>query len=620
MRKFYSILAVSAAAALALVSCSKELAPADDSVSGIERTVTFHAGEIATKTAFGDLDGTKYPTLWTANDAKVKIFQNLKGAVDATVAPAADFKTAELTASITSDDSGNYTFYARSHASQTNNNDRSTQSRFYFVVPDVQTPLANSPQETAQILYAKSSTTTEFPVSVDLEFRHLTAYGKLSLTNLALAGDETVQSITISSDNYLAKGNFYYVADIDTYKAGDYAPWIDASGATKIIKLVTSSLTDNWFACVPSDLSGTELSIVVNTNKDIYKKTVTVPSGKKLLAGQVVPITVDMAGVTKAPDVDAIFTAAGYDLAKYNKIDLTYYDNQFYNSLSGQKSGSSTYYNKLNTGSGATLNAYVATQTFSQTNIPSRSVIVVRDGFKYRPDAWTMPTVGTRSGFRPLEVSSVDNQIVVVDDAWWMRSGNSHFLTGRGFNIALAGGGTMSASEMELAHEALGIYVPIENDTRTTDEIFTEAGYNLSDYDKVELTFTRNKYYNSSSYGASTMVTATDNKWVSTQVFDKADLPNGTVVVLKSGYQYRPDAWQNKTKKNNAGQWRPNIKYDNVKVVDNNWWMLNKPTGSANVNYVACGFILSTLGGTVLNTEEDWQAVENSFAIYVPKK
>ena len=43
-----------------------------DEPSGLARTVQFHAGVPASKTAFGEADGDSYPTYWTANDTRVR--------------------------------------------------------------------------------------------------------------------------------------------------------------------------------------------------------------------------------------------------------------------------------------------------------------------------------------------------------------------------------------------------------------------------------------------------------------------------------------------------------------------------------------------------------------------
>ena len=81
MKKIYSILFATAVAALAMVSCQKDIQKEnviDNETS--ESSIHFYAEEVATKTVFGDLSGTSYPTLWT-NSKGIKISYNKKTSV-----------------------------------------------------------------------------------------------------------------------------------------------------------------------------------------------------------------------------------------------------------------------------------------------------------------------------------------------------------------------------------------------------------------------------------------------------------------------------------------------------------------------------------------------------------
>lgn len=301
MKKIVSILFASAVAALALVSCQKETATSD--VSNI-KTVHFNANSIETKTAFGTLSGTTYPTLWTANDEFVSIFLNFAAPVNATVDPAADFKTASFSAAIDDDESGNYTFYAVSPSSAyLNGSISSSYKSLTVVIPTEQTPLAGSVDEAAQILVAKSAKVTEFPSTVDLTFKHFTAYGKFSLSNLALTSGETVSTISLTAEDAWANRWYYYLEDSSDplYPAGSNK---SHSASEKTIILHTNSVSDVWFACAPVDLGDKTIKVVVTTNKGTYTKTVTVPTGKKFESGKISTFTVNMSGVPcETPEV-----------------------------------------------------------------------------------------------------------------------------------------------------------------------------------------------------------------------------------------------------------------------------------------------------------------------------
>ena len=116
MKKMYRFLFAVAAAATALVGCVREpeMLPAAE-----EHPIQFIAESIETRTAFGDPTGNNYPTLWTANDTKVKImntmFTGSGHSADAAVTPSADGAKASLVATLK--DTTTYTFYAVSPAS-----------------------------------------------------------------------------------------------------------------------------------------------------------------------------------------------------------------------------------------------------------------------------------------------------------------------------------------------------------------------------------------------------------------------------------------------------------------------------------------------------------------------
>ena len=293
MKKTFALFVACAAAALALVSCQK----VNNAPASVEKTVHFTAQTVDTKTAFGALEAGVYPTLWTANDSKVKISLNYAAAkeADVTVDPT-NAGAATFAAEFTDDSSGDYTFYAVSPATAANGFN-STYSSIYFTVPSSQTPLAGSVEEASQILVAKSASVATFPGSVDFSFSHLTAYGKISFANLTLDGDENIASVSLTAEQNWA-GAFYYYPGDGSITEHATAP------KSKTIMLNTTSSTDIWFACVPVDLSGTDITVVIATNKGTYTKVITVPDGKPFVSGQIAVMTIDMNGIARvSPEV-----------------------------------------------------------------------------------------------------------------------------------------------------------------------------------------------------------------------------------------------------------------------------------------------------------------------------
>lgn len=266
--------------ALTLVGCSKDeitpMLPAE------EVSIQFNAQSAETRTAFGTPTEGVYPTLWTANQS-VKISLNLVSAKDVTsMTVADDQKSAHFEATISDDNSGAYTFYALSPA-VAHNSVHKDNNYWSVKIPETQTPLENSCDEAAQILLAKSETTATLPTSVDLRFKHVTAYGKLTLKNLP--ADVKVSAIALTSDVELS-GRFNYLFESNT---------LAVNSASKTLTIHTDKTSDVWFAIAPVDLSGKPLKVVVTTDRGVITKEIAeLPATCDFNAGVVSNITLNM--------------------------------------------------------------------------------------------------------------------------------------------------------------------------------------------------------------------------------------------------------------------------------------------------------------------------------------
>jgi hypothetical protein len=150
-----------------------------------------------------------------------------------------------------------------------------------------------------------------------------------------------------------------------------------------------------------------------------------------------------------------------------------------------------------------------------------------------------------------------------------------------------------------------------------TDELkqaFVNAGYDLSQYEAVPLILTNKAYYNSTSNLVSVKTSATagstaDNisQFAATQIFKKASIPAGSVIVLKDGFQYRPEGWTSLRSKNSDSA-RPKNTTTSIVVVDDAWW--------GSWNYRA--FNLAKSGNPGL-TDAEQETLRSCFAIFVPK-
>lgn len=280
--KFFKSLFAIALVASAFASCQKI---EENNEFNTTKTVSFIATTPETKTAFGEKVGTSYPTLWTANDQKVKVSLNYSSVKDAEVTPASDFTTASFSVEIDDDESNAYTFYSASPASAVVSLSADHKS-WNFEVTSAQKPTEASVDEAAQILVAQTEEFTEFPTSVKMDYSHFTSYGKMSFVNLEL-GDATINSISLTASKNWA-GRWYYYPE-----TGNVAE----SSASATITLETSATENIWFACAPVDLSGETLKVTVNTTNGPLVKEITLPANTKFESGVINKFAVDMAGI-----------------------------------------------------------------------------------------------------------------------------------------------------------------------------------------------------------------------------------------------------------------------------------------------------------------------------------
>ena len=244
--------------------------------------VHFTATTGETRTAFGTPTGMSFPTYWTSNDTKVLVSVNGEEAVEAAVTPSSDYKTAEFDASFGSYDS--YTFYAISPASASGGMSPSRKA-WKVTIPSEQTPLAESCDESSQIIVAKTAELSAAPSKLDLSFKHLTAYMSITLKNLP-EGTE-VSSVELTTGVPIV-GEYYY--DCESGELTD-------NGASSTVTLTTDASGAVWVACAPVDLSGVSMTITVKTVAGNYVKKVTFPEGRELTPGKIALFSVNFSGI-----------------------------------------------------------------------------------------------------------------------------------------------------------------------------------------------------------------------------------------------------------------------------------------------------------------------------------
>jgi len=292
MRKLFNTFFVIIAAMVTFAGCQKEEnnAPATQT-----KTVEFFAESIETKTQFDTpVDGV-YPTIWNKGD-RVKIFLNLESAngteatseVQLADADAQTSSSARFEAEIAEVEAPSYTFYAvvPSVAYKSSSRDAAT-NKFVLTIPSSQDPLDGTVAKSAQVLLAKVTEET-MPSSVSMNFGHITAYGKFSLTGLS--EDVTVKSIVIETQEGLSLAGEF------EYNVNDGA--LSASAGKNTLTLMTSKKQDIWFACAPVDVSNTSVTFTVDTDKGVYVRNVEFPAERKFESGKISSFSISFADIS----------------------------------------------------------------------------------------------------------------------------------------------------------------------------------------------------------------------------------------------------------------------------------------------------------------------------------
>jgi len=307
-------------AAVALCACSKNNDTiSDDTATGDYKTVNLKAVSDATRVHFGDKDGDSYPVLWDADDQiHVTINAQDTGSGNKFISShetkvSDDGKTASFAVKLVNTKAPDkYVYYAYTPIDKAYLANNSTHGGGYYANPDndrvrlwipsVQTPTATSADRNAHIMYGVSQDCGSYDVDPTLHFSHWTAYGKLTLLNMALDAGDVVKTVTLTSDNYLTGG---YVHRTLTGATED-----SSAAHSPELQLITSSTENILFGCFAgtegiNDLSDTKLKIqVVTENLVTFTRELDL-TGKtlKFEAGKLSTFAVDMASAEKVSPV-----------------------------------------------------------------------------------------------------------------------------------------------------------------------------------------------------------------------------------------------------------------------------------------------------------------------------
>ena len=321
------------------------------------------------------------------------------------------------------------------------------------------------------------------------------------------------------------------------------------------------------------------------------------------------------AGATELKTDEDIFKSLGKNMSDYTLLNWPREVQSYYNSTKGIE-----LYSKANS-TATNIPNFISSVLLTKENLPNGSIIILDEGYQYRPEGWASKTSSNTSATRPDNTTS---RVVETNDEWWGS------FTIRAFNLSATA--TRAMTNADIAH--LRIYIPNsanavpperepgmaditdgvpEETTEAPTEpaviddsaAFTSLGLNIADYVELDWFLEAQAYYNSKNgigiYNRQTSTASNIPNFIASKLLTKADLPVGSVIIVDSGYQYRPEGWLDENTKTSN---RPgNVTTAAVKV-DDAWWS----------NWTIRAFNLSATATRAM-TEED--AVH--LRIYVPK-
>lgn len=306
MKKIFTKLMLLAVAATALASCAIDDTNDVATLPGVEVSINATTTDVS-RSAFGELNGTTYPTLWEGNEEWAITVNERYGKLEnKDITFSEDGKTAN--AKRTFDNNGiaaadTYTLYLVSPYDACNKPGATST----LTINAAQTPSTTSCDPKAQVLVATA--TAEGNPYFETTFHHATAYGKFSFVNLNLNG-ATVQNITIESE----------VAFVNKFTYAFNDGTLTDAGASKVLTLATDATENLWFACAPVDVSGKKLTFTINTSNGPLSKVVTMPANSVFKSGVVAQFGVDMKDAQFAEQVKwELVTDAGA-LSVGNKV------------------------------------------------------------------------------------------------------------------------------------------------------------------------------------------------------------------------------------------------------------------------------------------------------------
>ena len=342
----------------------------------------------------------------------------------------------------------------------------------------------------------------------------------------------------------------------------------------------TASLT--WLAALTgidiSDIdyvpsSYTAIGEHLDCIKDAVKKAIAKPYE---VTESAYPMPDSLLETTLSPLTDedrTYLTSNGYDPDAYMLLDLSIVKG-YYNSTSKNND----HYRILTSGDYGKYK-FLATQIFTRNELVNGTLIRVKSGYAYRPDAWVEE--GVKNTYtRPDNVST---ELVTVNNAWWNTGTEGVSYNYRAFNIYSTDYNSDAPSSTSITVEEgyanFKIYIPVASKSELTEadrEYLYGLGVNPNDYLVLDYTYTLHGYYNASNanpFSISTGTSTLHGQFICTnEKFTRYDIPIGSIIYIPdTNYRYRAEGWITPDAKV-ASDDRPLRITAQVTVVDYSWW------------------------------------------------
>lgn len=412
MKRHLSLIAASASLLLGIASCAtQEAASQEETAGGALRKVSFISEDTSTKSVFnytGQTSGS-VPVLWTGNEEEFFVNLNLSTANPNTkltkasdISVSEDGKTATFSVELSDDNSGSYTFYAVSPASAYARYVDSEKG-ILVEIPANQTSGTASVDESAMPLVGWNDTPLDaFPdegESVGMQFHHVGAYLKMTLTGLSLEEGDEVASVSLYNADKPLGGKVYY--DPSSKAVGDVFSQYNTITITRDdLTPQDGTIEDLWATILPVS-EGFSFKVTVTT-KSGKEYSVTKTARSDLSAGQIGSFSLSFEGVTATSGNEFVLIKSADEITAGCEIVIAYTD------------GSTTYAMSQTVNSGNYIELATVTRTDDIITLgedTEAEVYTVFDGSKTGSFAFQ-----AKSSEKYLNIPSGKNKLNVTGD------------------------------------------------------------------------------------------------------------------------------------------------------------------------------------------------------------